>query len=371
MAQNGLPLNVRCILQADIERDLAAGGDCWEAERNVLNSWGLPRGAYKVPLLGEVVDAGSAQNVRHAMGSTHVPDLLRVEAENLAADYGLTLPLHVEAPCSEARRTNGVVTSFVHSRKAPSDAFVKVGEGFYVATPEYTLLQRASELARGSASRNFGSEALAKMAVICSEFCGVYVVDESVPFGLLRRQALTSASECVEFLSECGHSRSAAADLFKRAIGLTCGPCASPMEIAGGVLACSPRSTGGYGLGKAEFNRALGKAKADSDRAAAKRMDIYFPAQRTALEYKGVAAHAGSLDQDAIREAQLLAENITVVTISRAQLATSEAADALMIDTLARRFRCRDMRAFEKFKPQRRRFHAVVMRELNKARHLS
>ena len=358
-----LPLNVRCIIQSELESNENGAS-------SVFKDWGVSPRDYLPPLLGDLVDGGPLDLPTCKLPAGHIPELTRSEANGAAERFGLSLPLQLLVPCDKARRNSHVAQCHVADGRIPPAAFVFVEEGMHIARPEFALYSAACELASKESLSFSDGEIVARLAVLCSELFALYVSDPCNKFGLLRRQALCSPAKLEAFLSEIAYTRCRPLRLLRKALEIACGPCASPMEIAAGLLACAPRSMGGYGLGEAKFNCPVGKTDAEGSLSRLL-LDLYFPKHRTALEYKGVLSHVASLDKDSIREARLAAEGIRVLSVTRAQLASSQEADKLMIDVLAKLFRRKDSTAYKKYETERRLFFKTIMAELVRAKNVS
>ncbi len=182
-----------------------------------------------------------------------------------------------------------------------------MGEGVLVSMPEFALLHRACEVD------------FVQLVLLAYELCGAYALDRSGLAGALRCQQLTSSTRLARFLENVGSVRGG--ERLGRALRHVVDRSASPGETASVVLACLPRSMGGYGLplplmnGRVEVPVKMRELVGRGDFFC----DALWPEASYALEYDGACFHSDvtSVGRDRLRENRLTALGVGVTYIDK------------------------------------------------------
>jgi hypothetical protein len=161
--------------------------------------------------------------------------------------------------------------------------------------------------------------------------CSSYAYDEESEKGFRERAPLTtvrSLARAVEKESERRGSKKAA-----RALRYVAAVSASPMETILAMALCLPRMIGGYGLDLPELNFRIEAREGGLVKRSYFKCDLYWPKYRVAVEYESDENHVGRHAEahDSSRRAALMAQGITVVTIT-----TDQFFDARKLDEAAR-----------------------------------
>ncbi len=196
---------------------------------------------------------------------------------------------------------------------------MEVRPGLYLTSPDMSFVEMASELS------------LVELVRYGCVLCASYAYDESNGRGFRERAPLTTVRSLKKTVrrehARCG-SRKA-----MRALRFVADTSASPMETILAMALCLPRMIGGYGLDLPELNRRIeARAKGLVKRSYFK-CDLYWSESRVAVEYESDEHHTGREEEtrDSSRRAALMAQGITVVTITRDQFF-----DARKLDEAAR-----------------------------------
>ena len=266
----------------------------------------------------------------HDEAKPSVNDLER--AERIGIDLG-TNPTDFIVPSPSSRTRSTRITCRVFDKRIPEKAFVYVGDGVFVVSPELCLLLEAR------------TAAFANLVETGYEFCGSYRLAASSDTGMLSDQLpLTSVSKLQSFLSRArnlngvGAARDAVAHILPNS--------ESPKESQLSILSSFPGRLGGYGFPQPTLNhpvRISEKARGRSEGETC-RCDLFWPDAKLDVEYDSRLHHTGEAEQekDSARRTALAYAGILVITVSSDQLHTRSEMDKVA-HAMAKRLgtRCR------------------------------
>lgn len=302
-------------------------------ERPVLSEFG------SLDRVGRPVESGSLEGLLASL------DRLMPSVES---------PVDVLVDHADERRRSSLVRPHVWARPLSEGALVPVGEGLWVTSPAFTLLQLAGRLS------------LARCALLASELCGTFSVHEapsSVAELLERlngqrrlvrvggwepsftqegrltdvwsRQPVASVEELVALAESQQGARGSRR--LAAAARLVVPGAASPLEVRAGVLLGWPRRLGGEGLGGFTHNERVElspEAQAVARRESCS-CDLYWPGGEGRgpldVECQSEAFHAGTGGRmsDANRSTALGLMGVEVVEVTWGQLRDPVSCDAL------------------------------------------
>ena len=208
--------------------------------------------------------------------SFFTPDLLK--AENGC--------LHVTVCHSKERRCSSTVTPHLWQGPFPDNAFYRLNDEAYIASPQFAYVQMARTLS------------LVQLIALGDELCGTYSFDESDKYGARQREiALIGKSDLMKCVRQVREDLGALYGTAKaeRALEFIVEGSASPRETAIEMFLSLPYRMGGYALPKPLMNYEipLDPEPARIARRKGIRADIYFLSIHFDLEYNGEDAHDG------------------------------------------------------------------------------
>lgn len=239
------------------------------------------------------------------------------------------MPVHAfVSERSKGTSTKRLVTH-VFSKPVPYGAFLDVGHGVCVCTPQFAFLQLAAK------------NDLIDAVCIGMELCGSY-----------SRWCLESGNESGLGHSAFGMGRGCAFDLppalrarrippfverltdfrgsakARIALKWVLDNSASPMETAVYLLLCLPKRLGGYGLPKPVLNPKL--MISNPDGVKERYPDLFWSGANIDVEYNSDAEHSGEWARyrDSKREVELTVANVKVLPLTRPQLINTAEFDA-------------------------------------------
>lgn len=229
-----------------------------------------------------------------------------------------------------------------------ADARPSPGDRLYVSTPEFAFLQMARELN--------GVE----LALLGYELCGVYSNG-----GASERQApLTDPGRLSAFLEKARGAHGSSRAL-KALRGLAAGS-RSPRESQIALLACLPRSDGGFGLRTPKLNVPIELDAGGRSVLHQKRIvpDLYWPDMRIAVEYDSRSFHAGEgpSEHDAHKRMVYHLMGIEALTITNGQFKDFSAM-VKILEGLAGRLGQRQRPANAKMRGRQMAVHKALLRE--------
>lgn len=240
----------------------------------------------------------------------------------ICKEYGIAKPLDILVSNPAGRHRCHAKRYFVWSQQPPSGSVVRIGDGVFVCTPEFLALQYATALG------------FVPLLVMLYELAGTYALAHWGCESQTHCRPLLSSSILRAFLDRsagCAGIKTAlkAASFLLEGSG-------SPMETAVAILLCLPRRYGGYGLTSPLLNKRVTISSQASSTGSEHDLfcDLYWPASKTALEYDGLAYHAGAehTHRDYVRANELQAAGISIDVLTH-----REVLDPRLFDTMARR----------------------------------
>ncbi len=244
----------------------------------------------------------------------------------------LSRPAHVTVLDRDHRRQKDARCHTASPSLAAMPLF-RIGDGILVPLPEIALAQ---------ASRGLSVvEAAQRGSLLCSAF-----FKKGEPASLKTRTPLTLPSAIEEASRHC--SDIPGCRITRSAIPWMLSHCASPREIALGLVLSLPVRLGGYGLPKPapNFPIALGLRTRNLADRGYYVADFCWPERRLVVEYDSDTFHLSS-DQhyhDVVKRTTLEAMGYRVITVSRRQLnspAEMDKVGALIAKAHGRDFRFR------------------------------
>lgn len=227
--------------------------------------------------------------------------------------------LHLVVAGAADRCRTGDCVCHVWSGPVPAGSYLKVDEELFVSSPAMSFVQSASELSLIELVR-YGY-------VLCSSYA--YAVGEEE--GFRKREPLATAKALERFIEKtCGLRGEKKA---RRALRFVRDGSASPMETNLVMALCLPRMLGGYGIELPELNPRIAARSGGLVARDHFACDLYWKKHRVAVEYDSREHHSGNdaETRDSARRSALLAQGITVVTITPEQFF-----DARKLDEAAR-----------------------------------
>ena len=216
-----------------------------------------------------------------------------------------------------------MVKSHMFSGVFPEGCFVRVGDGLYVASPEFCFLQMAEAMP------------LVKLVELGFELCGSYAISRiarnaatqataegPTDKGFLSRKPRTNIKKLSAFIERmAGASGQRPAS---RALQYISDGSASPMETKLTMFLTLPYRFGGYGLPMPELNTEIDpskKAKQGSSQTAFF-CDLFWPEANVVAEYDSEMFHEGAkrITKDSKRRNTLMSTGLLVITVTKDQI---------------------------------------------------
>lgn len=280
--------------------------------------------------VGLVEEWGSRTNMVPDKLPPH-EDLVRaLEGDPVVAS--LSTPLHLLVSNDSNSHSSRLVTRHVSGAEYPRGAFVRVGEGVLVSSPELVGFQMARQCA------------LNELALLLSELLGTYAIDPAEGRGMrLRDSPLTTREDLTEFLRRMGHGYGTRK--MRDALPLASQDSASPMESKLALRVRAPREMGGYQTPFVSMNEeiALRPLCERLDALRVRKPDIVFlnparPLPGTPRAFVGVSLDYHGDDhrtperewEDGVRRIELLAAGIKSFEIFKCHYDDIDVMDALM-----------------------------------------
>ena len=230
-------------------------------------------------------------------------------------------PIHAFVPERKKGTSTKHLITHVFSQQIPNGAFLNLGHGVCICTPQFTFLQLASKL-----------EPLELLA-LGIELCGAYSRwnPNARGDGLAAIRDRENARSCTYELPPAIKAQRLAAFVdrmsgrqgaigARKVIRWVLDGSASPMETATYLLLCLPRRLGGYGLPKPMLNPVL---KISGPDGVKKRYpDLFWHGPNIDVEYNSDEAHSGEWARyrDSKREVELAVADVRVLPLTRPQL---------------------------------------------------
>ena len=227
-------------------------------------------------------------------------------------------PLDVLAPEANRRMRAQGVHAHVWSGPYPPGSFIDLGQGIACLSPCALFTRMAKDLP------------FAKRILLAYELAGCYAIVPNPEYDsdleqqgfvnrayrtrTLERRPLASISELVRYAAENSHLHGSRAAL--EALRYALDGAASPLESRLALITQLPQRLGGYELGEAVLNY-----RVDTDESYRK-IDVYLPHDHVGLEADSRAHHGTleAIERDSARRNSLLAQGISMVNISTAEM---------------------------------------------------
>ena len=258
-------------------------------------------------LTGPVLDSGAfARQRRRRTDNERQPWAHRLPP---AAAAGLEelAPVNLLVPAPENRRASSSRTCSVWGGPLPPASFVPLLGGVHLATPEFLFLQLAPRFS------------MPQLVMLGFETRGFYGMPHPGCLSASRCMPLTSVARLRRFVDAAGGAYGVKQT--RSALRFILDGSASVMESAMVVLACMPRSHGGYGLPFPTMNPRIDipATKRELLKRSWVACDAFWPEARFALEYDGRQSHEGTdnVVRDYARASDLVALGIAADTITK------------------------------------------------------
>ena len=213
-------------------------------------------------------------------------------ARLIASELGLTLPLHVLVPDSNAKHRSRDIRFSVISRHLPENSFIQLNnyqlskelQGFniYVASPEYCFLTFAARLP------------LPLLVELGCNLCAEYAIDSASELGQVFRSPVTNLSMISDYVLAA--KRNTGYRQAMRAVRYVLEGSYSPAETKLAVISILPLSEGGYNLSSLQLNKEtlLTEEAANLLGLNTCRGDLVWNAERAVIEYDSNLTHLDS-----------------------------------------------------------------------------
>ena len=211
-------------------------------------------------------------------------------AQEALGELVTKLPKPLELLVGDPAQRRKVPNAACHVWKGPlpRNGVLALDEGVYVSSPEFTLLQQASQLHQANLCQMLG------------RYVGTWTPVEDKPSGQEERAPLTSFESLNEFLQGVGLAWGKAS--LKTAMAYTCEGAASAPETSLQLALCLPPELYGLGMSQPIMNYEVGLSTEsrilyphDSIR-----IDLCWRHKMFGLEYQG-EEHGGRLGEDYAR----------------------------------------------------------------------
>lgn len=159
---------------------------------------------------------------------------------NLAADYGLPLPIQVMVCRASLRFQSTEMHCCVRPKRLPDKSFIRLDQTVFISSPELCIIQVASDMP------------LEKLIETINNLCAIYVPNPSAPYLQSSREPLTSVKAIAAFTQKAPNLNGI--KKVRQAVQYALDRSNSPMESKLAVLCVLPLSLGGYGLPRPRLN---------------------------------------------------------------------------------------------------------------------
>ena len=249
----------------------------------------------------------------------------------------LSEPLHVLISHKNKARRLEHAACHVCGGAMPKGAFIDMGGGLHVSSPEFTFLQLASVLEP------------AKLMAVGFELCGSYSPSWNGNATQYKRYPLSDVSHIGSFLAQATAFHGV--KLARSSLPYVLERSASPRETALALLLSLPERFGGYGIKQPVLNHRITVPKKAYAAVGSPFFicDLYWPQYRLAVEYDSSEFHEmrPSIAKDSARRNALSYLDVQVVSVTNEQIRDSQAFDhvaRLVGKATEKRFRDRCVR---------------------------
>lgn len=264
------------------------------------------RSAYDFWLTNDAPSVSKPMRVR-------IPSGARIKGSDLASlDLSrfriANRPVHLIVRDAEDRCRTRDSVCHVWNGPTPTGSFVRLDSGLYISSPVRTFTEMSRELS------------LVELIRFGYQLCSTYVYDKDSTDGFRKREApLTTIRALQSYAEKMRHQYGSKKTM--RALRFLAESSASPMETILSMSLSVPRMIGGYGIEIPGLNvciNAHAQSLVDRDHFDC---DPYWKKHRVCVEYDSQAFHSGDEAEthDSARRSALLAEGITVVSVTRDQ----------------------------------------------------
>ena len=249
------------------------------------------------------------------MPEEHTPKLSRPEANALAEEFDLVLPINVAVKKAKNRRNSSRLACTCYGASSDKYQYLQVREGLYIARPEACLMQLATTCST------------VDLAFLASELCACYSIEADE---IHKREPVCTKQGIVEYLAECHNAHGQAG--LERIIPYILEGSISPMQSVLALMLCLPVRWGGYGFAMPQLNSSIEVPALSIDAEMYNcSPDLLWPARKLVVQYEG--ARWGT-DWERSVSAQrmhndLVAAGYTVLEMSDDQLLSTGVMDGL------------------------------------------
>lgn len=265
------------------------------------------------------------------------------KTEEIHEEVGIDLPITFVQPAKKYIRHTRAVNSIVRAKNLPQEAFLSMGRGMLMASPEYCFLYFANVLS------------YEKLVELGNDLCSIYVIDKKAKTGQSSSHSICSADELEEFVEKVRNFKGV--KNARAAIKFVVDKSKSPRESKLAAIMFIPVKRGGYGLPKGLMNFRISLSKDGVALAKCKFLsgDIVWLDQKLVVEYDSDLTHLES-NQHAFDKARVNALNQSgyrVITITKKTLSSLNDLDE-MADTIRKALGLRSQKQeLDKYKEKR------------------
>lgn len=212
----------------------------------------------------------------------------------------LHVPVSLLVPAQELRTHRKGCKAHVWSGKVPEGSLIDVGNGIFVASPEF------------NAALEMRGRPLVSRALMLMMYCGIFAIDEGSEDGFIRRPQLTGIDDLQRFSRLI--KRESCSDKLREALALVGKKCRSPLEARLLLALTAPTALGGLGLEMPCMNHpiTLGREGRAIWGSGYLEGDMVWRDVKTALEAQGSLRHEGRFGDDLTRASAMESEGYAV-----------------------------------------------------------
>lgn len=273
-----------------------------------------------------------------------------------ARDLGLqgNNPIHVLVPDPNHRRAIKGLSCHSCSLDLPEGAFLRLGPGSYVASPEFLLMQLAGQLD------------IINLTRLAYEFCGSYAITPHTARGFIGRESIMSVDGLSRFAAES--SGVSGQKMVRRVSRFVMNGSASPRETLLAMDLAMPRLFGASHLVRPELNGKIeldDQAKAmigESFEGESLRGDFYWRSAKLDVEYDSDLEHSSpsKISRDARRRDAISSAGVEVIVLTNQQVKSESQLDAVL-SYVAKRTKSRAPDDDRDFVERRRAFRCKLL----------
>ena len=231
----------------------------------------------------------------------------------------ISRPIHAYVPEQAMTTSTKQLVTHVFSQRIPYGAFLDLGHGIRMCTPQYVFLRLG---------RSCDFVELVKIGLeLCGSYSGWKLPSATRRSQRREEQGCTFDVPCVlqarhlrKFVERvAGHDGAVGA---RQAARFVLDGSASPMETAVYLLLCLPKRVGGYGLPKPLLNPKLTITNPSGTETIERYPDLFWKGPNIDIEYNSDEDHSGewSRYRDSRREVELTVADVRVLPLTRNQL---------------------------------------------------